>query len=471
MFYMGQRVFRSERLKVYSPFDGSLIDDISLTIKDDVDAIMATAARGAAIMRKVHAGRRAEILEKAADALLRELEPMARLLSQEVGKTIREARAEVGRAINTLRVSATAARTLRGQTVPFDLSDATSKVGYYARVPVGIVLAITPFNFPLNLACHKIAPAFAAGNAVIIKPASKTPLTTMRLAEILVQAGLPMEAIAVVAAPGGELTDMLLKRQEIRKVTFTGSTAVGEHIMRTAGLKKVTMELGSNACVVVMEDADLPAVAKKIRAGGCACAGQVCISIQRVFAQHGVIDRLLELLKEEFATVTGGDPLDEATGMGVMVSEAAGKGAKAMVDSTVAAGGALVVGGRLSGAYMEPTIVRNAPRASDLMQKEVFAPVIAVNGFEGVKDAIAMVNDSPYGLQASIFTNDLSAALQFIDGADCGSVLVNEAPNFRVDNMPYGGMKQSGVGREGPEFAIEEMTELKLVIFDFPQKS
>lgn len=465
MFYLGKRVEREPFIEVCSPYDGHVVGRVSETVAEDMGGIISAAQRGADIMRKMPAGERAEILEKAA-AMLYGNKELATLLSLEVGKTIREAQGEINRAANTLKLSSIAAREITGETVRFDLLESSNKIGYYTRVPVGIVLCITPFNFPMNLACHKIGPAIAAGNAVIVKPATKTPLTTMKLAEILIECGLPPEALTVTVMPGGPVSDALVAHPAVRKVSFTGSVAIGTHITKTSGLKKITMELGSNSAVVVMPDAELSSVAKKVCAGAFACAGQVCISVQRVFVQQSVYDAFLAMLASEAAKLHPGDPLDEACNLGVMISEKEAARAVSWVKEAVAAGARLVLGGERDAARMSATILGDAPVDCRLMQDEVFAPVVAVNRFETLEEAIGMVNNSPYGLQNSIFTNNLSDAMLFVDGVDSGSVLVNESPNFRVDNMPYGGFKQSGLGKEAPAFTIEEMTEMKLVIID-----
>ncbi len=469
MFINGKIIKRDKMIDVTNPYSGEVVDRVARATKEDVDQIINNALKAKKIMKDMPAGERAKILENASQKMTGN-EEMARIISLEVGKTIKEARGEVARCAQTLKLSADAARDLGGETVRFDLAGKTKKVGFYQRVPVGVVLAITPFNFPLNLSAHKIGPAIAAGNTIIHKPATKTPLSGIKLAEILVAAGLPVEAISVVTAPGGEIGDILVKHPSIRKISFTGSLEIGERITNMAGLKKVTMELGSNSAVMVMPDAKLKEVIKKIRVGGYTLAGQVCISIQRVYVQEKIFENFLQILYEEIKQIKTGDPLKETTEMGPMISEAAAKNAKAWVEEAIKAGGKLLLGGQIQRAFLEPTILFDVPEDCKLIQEEAFAPLIVVNKFDSLADGIAKVNNTKYGLQAAAFTDDLNSALKCIDEIDAGGVLINEIPTYRVDNMPYGGVKGSGLGREGPKFAIDEMTEIKLIILDVSNK-
>lgn len=465
MFINGRRIERDRMIDVTCPYSGQVVGQVALANRGDLEEIMGHAEQGKRIMRQMPAGERAVILDRAA-AKVAGNEELAQIISREVGKTIREARAEVARCSQTLKLSADAARWLVGETVRFDLGGKTQKKGYYERVPLGIVLAISPFNFPLNLSAHKIGPALAAGNAVIHKPATKTPLCAVMLAEILVGCGLPAEAISVVTAPGSELGDLLVGHPAIRKVSFTGSLEIGERICRLAGLKKTTMELGANSAVLVLPDAKLEAVARKVRVGGFTLAGQVCISIQRVYVHETIFDRFLQILYEEVKQIRVGDPGKEDTEMGPMISESAAGNAKAWIDEALKAGGKLLLGGEIDHAFLEPTILFDVPETCRVIQDEAFAPLVVVNRFAALDEGIFKVNDTKYGLQAGVFTNDLNAALKCAAAIDAGGVLINEMPTFRVDNMPYGGMKSSGLGREGPRFAVEDMTEIKLIIFD-----
>jgi len=468
MYINGKRIIKNPVFVVTNPYSGSQVGEVASAGAGDIEMAMAAAEKGAKIMRGISAGERADILEKTARALLADPH-LAGILSSEVGKTIREARMEVARAANTLRLSASAALSyLTGETVRFDLSGPASKTGYYIKVPVGIVLAITPFNFPLNLTCHKIGPAIAAGNAVIHKPSSLTPLVGLRLAELLIESGLPPEALSVVTGPGGVIGDMLLADNRIRKISFTGSMDVGAYITSRAGVKRVTMELGSNSAALVFADAQLDKVAKKIKAAGYACAGQVCISVQRVYVEDKAYDSFLDTLIKEVKTIKTGDPSLEDTDMGPLVEAKEAERVNGWIDEAVRDGGAAVLRGQYKGALMDPVILTNVPETSKAVVNEAFGPYIVVNRFKDFEDGISKVNASRYGLQAGVFTRDFDTAMAAADRIEAGGILVNEVSAYRVDNMPYGGMKMSGIGREGPQFVIDEMTDKKLIIFNSP---
>jgi acyl-CoA reductase-like NAD-dependent aldehyde dehydrogenase len=339
-------------------------------------------------------------------------------------------------------------------------------MGFFTRVPLGIVCAITPFNFPLNLSCHKIGPAIAAGNAVIHKPATKTPVSGIMLAEALVDAGLPLEGISVLVGSGATIGMSLIKNPSVKKISFTGSLEVGETITANCGMKRVTMELGSNSAVITFNDAPLDLVAKKVRRGGYTLAGQVTISIQRVYVEEGIADRFLNTLAREVQQIKYGDQLLEETEMGPMIDHDALDKAQKFCEDALKRGGKLINGGKREGNIFTPTIIADVPEDSLVIQEEAFAPIVAVNKFRTVEEAIQKVNGTKYGLQAGIFTADITKAMVCAHAIDAGGILVNEMPTFRVDNMPYGGTKGSGIGREGPDFAIKEMTEEKLIIFD-----
>ena len=395
-------------------------------------------------------------------------EEFSQVLAKEVGKTIAEARGETARAIQTLTLSAEEAKRLTGEEVRFDgAPTGGGKMGFYCRVPLGVVAAITPFNFPLNLGMHKVAPALAAGNSVVLKPATVTPLSSLMLGQLFWEAGVPPKAFSVVTGPGGEVGDSLVQHPGVKMVTFTGSRDVGKEIMAKAGFKKSTMELGSNSAVVVCEDADLDAAASRCCGGAYALAGQVCISVQRIFVQRTVFDAFVERFVEKTRALKVGDQLSEGTNMGPMITDKEAQRVLEWIDEAVKAGAGLALGGEVEGAMLSPSVVVNCPRNIRLFQGESFGPVVLINPYDTIEDAIEMVNDSPYGLQGGIYTGNISYALKAVREIDAGGVMVNEVPTFRVDLMPYGGMKESGMGREGPAFAIEEMTEIKLVCFNF----
>ncbi|HYU15073.1 MAG TPA: aldehyde dehydrogenase family protein, partial [Candidatus Acidoferrum sp.] len=364
------------------------------------------------------------------------------------------------------RGSAEEAKRLRGETVPLDgAPGGAGKVGLTLRVPCGVVTAISPFNFPLNLVCHKVGPALAAGNAVVLKPATDTPLSALKLTEILLQAGLPPEGIQCLTGSGGEIGDLICADRRVRKITFTGSREVGEHICRTAGIKKVTMELGSNSPVIVMPDADLDRVAAAVTSTGYANAGQVCISTQRVLTAGKVYGDFLDALKPRVAALTLGDQLDEKTKVGPMVREKEAVRVAEWVKEAVAQGARVVIGGERRGALYAPTIVADVKPEMRISCDELFGPAVAVAPFDDIDQAIALANDSQYGLAAGIFTENLEWAWKFAREVQSGNLHINWGPQWRADLMPYGGLKESGFGKEGPAYAVQEMTELKMVVF------
>ena len=332
------------------------------------------------------------------------------------------------------------------------------------RVPVGIVAAISPFNFPLNLVSHKVGPALAAGNAVIIKPASDTPLSALKLTEILLEAGLPPEAVQCVTGSGSRVGDPLVADPRVRKVTFTGSRDVGEHICRTAGLKKVTMELGSNSPLIIMPDADIDKVVSATIASGFANAGQVCISAQRIITSDKIYADYLDALKEGVEAMSIGDPLDESVHMGPMVKEQEAVRVNQWLKEAVSGGARLITGGDYSGAMHAPTVLADVKPDMRVSYDELFGPSVVVTPFSDIDEAIAIANNSIYGLSAGIFTQNIDWAMRFAREVDSGSLHINSGPGWRADMMPYGGLKESGMGKEGPRYAIEEMTELKMVV-------
>jgi acyl-CoA reductase-like NAD-dependent aldehyde dehydrogenase len=362
--------------------------------------------------------------------------------------------------------SAEEAKRLHGQTVPLDgAPGGAGKFGVTIRVPCGVVVAITPFNFPLNLVCHKVGPALAGGNAVIVKPATDTPLSALKLTEILLEAGLPPEGINTLTGSGGDIGDLLITDRRVRKITFTGSRDVGEHICTRVGIKRVTMELGSNAPVIVMPDADLGKVASAVAATGYANAGQVCISTQRVLAAGKVYGDFLEALRPKVEALTIGNQFDETVKVGPMVREREAGRVDEWVKEAVAGGARLVTGGRRHGALYEPTIVADVKPNMKISCDELFGPAVAVTPFTDIDEAIALANETNYGLAAGIFTENLEWAWKFAREVQSGNLHINWGPQWRADLMPYGGLKESGFGKEGPAYAIEEMTELKMVVF------
>jgi acyl-CoA reductase-like NAD-dependent aldehyde dehydrogenase len=442
-----------------------VIDCVPKADAADVDRALAGAVEGARLMRRLPGYERFKILSRAAQLLGQHVEDLGRTISQEEGKTLAEGRGEVERAVETMQLSAEEAKRLTGEVLPLDgAPGGAGKLGFTLRVPCGVIAAVTPFNFPLNLVCHKVGPALAAGNAVVVKPASDTPLSALKLVEILLEAGLPPAAIACITGPGGAIGDALVRDPRVRKVTFTGSRDVGEHLCKTAGLKKVTLELGSNSPLIVMPDADLDKVAAATLLTGYGNAGQTCISTQRLIALRPIYAELLDMLKPKVAALKAGNQLDPAMQMGPMVREADAVRVGQWIDEAVAGGARVVTGGERQGAVYSPTLVADVDPRMRISCDELFGPAVAVTPAENIEQAIALANDTNYGLSAAIFTQSLDSAMRFAREVDSGNIHVNWGPAWRADLMPYGGLKDSGFGKEGPKYAVEEMTELKAVV-------
>ncbi|HVA50740.1 MAG TPA: aldehyde dehydrogenase family protein [Pirellulales bacterium] len=465
MFLRGQWADKSEKIEVRNPFDGSVVDTVPEGDAGDIASAVEGAVEGAALMRRTAGYDRSQILSRAAELMRQRTDELGRTISLEVGKTFAEGKTEVQRATETIQLSAEEAKRICGEMVPLDgAPGGAGKLGFTLRVPCGVVAAITPFNFPLNLVCHKVGPALAAGNAVVVKPASDTPLSALKLVEILLEAGLPPAAIACVTGPGGTLGDALVRDPRVRKVSFTGSREVGEKLCQAAGLKKVTLELGSNSPLIVMPDADLEKVAELAVLTGYANAGQTCISTQRVIAMGEVYGDLLDALRPKVAALKAGDPFDAEVKMGPMIREKDAERVGQWVDEAVAGGARLLAGGRRHGSLFEPTLVADVKPEMRISCDELFGPAVAVTRTASLEEAIALANDSRYGLSAGIFTQNIDWALRFAREVDSGNIHINWGPAWRADLMPYGGLKESGFGKEGPRYAVEEMTETKMVV-------
>jgi len=466
MFLSGGWVDKADKIEVRNPYDGSIVDSVPRGDSADVDEALRSAVQGAKVMARLQGYDRYRILHKAADLIESRSEEFAQIITREQGKIIGEARAEVRRTAEVMTLSSEEAKRIHGETIPVDgASNGAGKIAFTLRIPCGIVAAITPFNFPLNLVAHKVGPALAAGNAVVLKPATDTPLSALKLIEVLLEAGIPEEALSCITGRGGEIGDALCGDPRVRKITFTGSRDVGERISRLAGIKKVTMELGSNAPFIIMPDADLEKAAVVAAATGYANAGQVCMSTQRVIVQRKIYDDFLQSFKPRVEELTTGDPLAETTRVGTMINEHEAMRVERWVDEAVKEGARLISGGRRRGAIYEPTLVADAKPGMKISCNEVFGPLVAVTKFDDIDEAIAIANDSIYGLSAGIFTENLEWAMKFIQEVHAGNLIINWGPLWRSLQMPYGGFKESGFGKEGPRYAVEEMTELKLVCF------
>ncbi len=462
----GEPIETSHKLEVYYPYDNSLIGYSYAVDASYVEQAIAFAKEGYKKLSNLSTYEKAKILNNVSELLQKHREEMAKIIVYEVGKTIREARTEVDRATETFRFSAQETQRIHGETYPVDAhTGGKSKFGFYIRVPAGIVVAISPFNFPLNLSAHKIGPAIGAGCPVILKPSEKTPLSPIFMAELLLEAGLPKEAISVL--PGfADLGKALTSHKDVRVVSFTGSKMVGEFIAKQSGIKKLVLELGSNSALVVHKDGDLESASTKALQGGFSMAGQVCISIQRIFVHEEVLEEFLRLLEEKISKLKIGDPMDESTDMGPMIDKTQVERVKSWIEEAVSKGSKLIQKAQNieNTNFLAPTLLIDPNQDTQVFKEEAFAPVVAINRYANIKDVIDVVNSGEYGLQIGVYTKDINVAMEFIRKCEVGGININEGPNFRVDHMPYGGFRYSGIGREGPKFAIEDYTEIKNVI-------
>jgi acyl-CoA reductase-like NAD-dependent aldehyde dehydrogenase len=408
---------------------------------------------------------RAEALEKAAASLAEQSESFATTIAQEAGKPIVQARAEVARAISTLRLSAIEARTLVGEMVPMEATAAgAGRIGFVLRRPLGVVAAITPFNFPLNLTVHKVAPALAAGNAVIVKPASATPLSALALRDLLIASGFEPDLIQVVCGGGREVGGTLSEASGVAAVSFTGSVPVGRQLRAAVPLKKVLLELGSTAPLIVAADGDWEGAADRVSLHGFSHAGQSCVSVQRIIIERSVADGFVERLVERVGRLTVGDPMDEATDVGPLIDTASRDRVVEWTEAARAAGARVCIGGEVNpDGTLQPTVILDPPRNADVWCEEVFGPLVAIRVVDDFDAAIEEANDSRFGLQAGVFTRDLAQAMQAADRLAFGSVLINEVPTVRLDQQPYGGVRESGNTREGPHYVVRELTEERFV--------
>ncbi|TMK65583.1 MAG: aldehyde dehydrogenase family protein [Actinobacteria bacterium] len=464
LFVGGEWLETGDWIEIRSPYSGDTVARVAKA--GAVETRRAIDAAERAMQEPLHAHKRAEILVRVAGALGRRHDEVARLISDEAGKPMKAARVEARRAMSTYTFAAVEARTLAGEMVPMDASQAgEGKLAFTLRRPIGVVGAISPFNFPLNLVAHKLAPALAAGCAVVLKPASHTPLSALLLAELEEEAGLPAGWVNVVVGSAAEIGDVLLEDERVKAITFTGSGPVGWKLRERAPKKRVNLELGNATPVIVAADADLDTAADKIAANAFAFAGQSCISIQRVYVDRSVYDTLLERLVPRVEALKVGDPADEETDVGPVIDEDA---RDRILEWIRESSGDVVTGGELEGELIRPTVIANPGREDKVSCEEVFGPVCTVTAVDSIDEAIDLANATRYGLQAGVFTERLDTALQVAQALEFGGVTVNEAPTFRADQMPYGGVKESGNTREGPRYAVRELTEARLVVVDLP---
>ena len=466
MLLGGNWVDRADKIEVLNPFDGSVVDTVPHSSLADVEEALAAAERGARVMRDLTGYQRYEILMKVADLMRERADDLARTITLEEGKILAEAQIEATRAREIIVLSAEEAKRLSGEVIPLDGAPGVNgKLGFTLRVPCGVVVGISPFNFPLHLVCHKVGPAIAAGNACIIKPATDTPLSALKLIELFVEAGAPPEAVQCLTGPGSSLGNALCSDPRVRKITFTGSRDIGERICKVAGLKRVTMELGSNAPLIVMPDADPKRVAAAAAMSGFSNAGQVCISTQRVIAHSDIYGDLLDAMTDVTAAISTGNPLEKATGMGPMIREEDSERVANWVSEATGEGARVLAGGARNGQLFQPTLVADVRPEMRISYDEIFGPVVAVSQAPDIDTAIELANDTKYGLSAAIFTQNLEWAMKFVRKCESGNIHVNWGTQWRADLMPYGGLKDSGMGKEGPKYAVQEMTETKMAVF------
>jgi len=465
LFIAGAWVRRSTVIEVRNSFDGQLIDIVSAGAPADIrDAI--TAAEDS-LGRDFPTHARYSVLMRAAARIEEQQDEYARTIAGEGSKTIREARREPPRAANILRLCAEEGRRIAGETLPFDSrAGSENRIGYYFRFPVGIVGAITPFNDPLAMAAHKVGPALAAGNAVVLKPASTTPLSALHLARDLMEAGLPPGRLNVVTGPGEELGEALVADPRVRLVSFTGGVETGEWITRKAGIKKLSMELGSNSPVIVMPDADIEKAVPAIAAGAFAQAGQNCLGVQRVYVHDRIYGAFSRRLVEHVSRLRAGSPLDDKTDVCAMITRREAERVESWIAEAVEKGARVLIGYRREGNLIWPTVLENIPDGVRLDCQEVYGPVVSIYRIGSLDEGIHKANRVPYGLHAAIFTESLRDAFQAIQHLDVGGVIVNDSTDYRLDVMPFGGTKLSGIGREGIRFAVQEMTETRVVCFN-----
>jgi acyl-CoA reductase-like NAD-dependent aldehyde dehydrogenase len=460
----GQWLDGGDQLEVTNKYTQEVFAVVPIARQEDVEAAIDAAQRAAPIMADMPAYQKAEILANSAVLIDEHREELAETIASEAGKALKYARAEVDRAISTFTIAAEEAKRVHGETIPLDAVPAgEGYFGFWLRRPVGVIAAISPFNFPLNLVAHKVAPAIAAGNTVVLKPASTTPITAVKLCEILQVAGLPAGAINLVVGSGSTVGEWLVTDSQVDKITFTGNPPVGEHILSVAGIKKVTLELGNTSPVIIAPDADLDLVAKRCAVGAYYNSGQVCISVQRIYSQEGICDPFTEKFVQASEDMVVGDPLDERVDVGPMIDLGEVERIENWVEEARQGGAQVLTGGKREESVYWPTVLTDVNQGMKVVKQEAFAPVASVISYEDFEEALELADATDYGLQASVFTSDIQRVFQAIKRLNFGGVMINETPAYRADHVPYGGNRRSGLGREGLRFAVEEMTNIQMV--------
>ena len=454
-------------LRVTDKYSGETIGELPVADAAAVDRAVSLARDAFAAWSSTPAHKRSAILRRAAELIETRKQEIATLIAREAGKAWKYAIGEVARSVETFTFSAEEAKRIHGETVPMDASVFGEKrVGFYTRVPLGVVSAITPFNFPLNLVAHKVGPALAAGNTVVLKPAEETPLTAVRMAECFREAGLPDGVLEIIHGDGPTTGEALVRHPVPAKVSFTGSPPVGERILAIAGLKRVTLELGNNSGAIVEADANVDVALPRTVMSAFSNSGQVCLSLQRLYVQEAIFDEFLGRFVAATNALKVGNPLDQDCDVGPMISDDAADRADEWIKDAISQGATVVAGGRRQGRTLWPTVITNTTPDMNVMCREAFAPLVCVIPYRDFDQALRLLGDTPYGLQAGVYTNDLRKAFHAVSALDMGGIMVNDTSIFRVDHMPYGGNRMSGIGREGVRYAVEEMTNIKFVCFN-----
>ncbi|MFD2658126.1 aldehyde dehydrogenase family protein [Gracilibacillus thailandensis] len=466
LFIDGKWLDTNESLDVLDKYSQEVYARVAKADEEMVDKAITSAAK-AFEQEKLSPYERYQVLDKASQLIADEKEELAMIITKEAGKPLKQARAEIDRSAQTFLVAAEEAKRIHGEGVPVEAAPGSeNRMAFTIKVPVGVVGAISPFNFPLNLVSHKVAPALAAGNAVVLKPASKTPISALKLAEILDKAGLPKGLLQVVVGSGSTVGNQMMKDERIALYTFTGSAKVGLKLKQETGLNRLILELGNNSPVIVDKEADVELAAKTIAAQSFAFAGQVCISVQRIYVHEEVQELFLDKLKEHMDELKIGDPTDPETDVGPMIAEDEAKRAEEWIQEAVKKGATIFYGGEREGALLQPTILTDVKPEMRVVCEEVFAPIASVIPFSDIKQCIQEINQSDYGLQGGIFTQNIDTAYYAAKHVEVGGLMINDGSQYRVDLMPYGGVKDSGNGKEGPKYSIEEMTEERLIVMN-----
>jgi len=463
----GKWLSGNETIDVINPYNQEILGTIPKATKDDVNAAIESAQHAFEIISTMPAHQRSKILERTSELIQKHQEEITTIIASESGKAWKYAWAEVSRGAETFKFAAEEAKQIHGETIPMDASPSgENRMGFFVRTPIGVIGAISPFNFPLNLVTHKVAPAIAAGNSVVLKPATTTPLTALKMAELLMEAGLPNGVLNIIMGGGSTVGDWLVTDPRLAMITFTGSPPVGKYIMSRGGLKKYTMELGNNSAVIICEDADIEKAIPRCVVGSFANSGQICISVQRIYVHQSIEREFTRHFVEATKKLVIGDPLDKNCDVGPMIDIREAERTEQWIHEAESNGAEILTGGKRNGAMFEPTVLTRVTPEMKVVSDEIFAPVVSIIPYADFDDMLRQVDNSRYGLQAGIYTQKIDYAFKAIKKINVGGIMINDAPIFRVDHMPYGGNKESGIGREGLKFAIEEMTNIRMVCFN-----